>query len=154
MKISLIVVGSIKDKYIKEGISEYLKRLSRFVSLEIIEVPDKSIGQDLDKVKKEEGELILAKIPKNSYVICCDEHGKMLDSPGFADLIDNIYSFHNNHICFIIGGSLGIDESILNKAQYKLSFSKMTFTHQMARLFLLEQLFRAFKILHNEAYHK
>ncbi len=154
MKVTIIVVGSIKEKYLKDASSEYEKRLSKYCDLQIIELPDKAINKDEEKVKKQEGEEILKRIPANSYVICCDEHGQMLTSVEFAQKIDDIYSFKANNIVFIIGGSLGISKAVLAIADYKISFSKMTFLHQFARIILLEQVYRSFKILHNETYHK
>lgn len=154
MKITLICVGSIKENYLKDAVNEYKKRLTKYCELNIIELEDKAIGKDLEKVKKQEGEEIIKKIPNNSYVIACDEHGLMLNSVDFANKIDEIYSYKTNNITFIIGGSLGISKEVLEKCDYKLSFSKMTFLHQFARVFLLEQIYRSFKILHNETYHK
>lgn len=152
--ITLISVGSIKENYLKDCIKEYLKRLSKYCQVNIIEVPDKSIGNDLNKVIKEEGEEILKKIPANSYVVCCDGKGKMLDSLGFAKKIDEIYSFYSMNICFIIGGSLGLSPKVLEKADFIFSFSPLTFTHQFAKIILLEQIYRAFKINNHEVYHK
>lgn len=154
MKITILAVGSIKEKYLKDGINEYLKRISKYAKIEVIEIPDKSINDDINKVKKEEGEAIIKKIPNDSYVITCDLAGKMLDSLEFAKKIDEIYSFSSSNICFIIGGSLGLDNNVLLKANYSLCFSKFTFTHQFARLIILEQIYRAFKINNNETYHK
>lgn len=154
MKVTIIALGTIKESYLKDAVNEYVKRLSKYCELKIIELPDKSIINDYEKVKKEEGEEIIKKIPSNSYVICCDEHGKMLDSVEFAGKINDIYSFSSINICFIIGGSLGLTRKVLEKSNFILSFSKMTFTHKFARVILLEQIYRAFKILNNENYHK
>lgn len=154
MKISVICVGQIKEKYLKEMNAEYLKRLSKYVNINIIELPDKAINKEENKIKKQEGEEIIKKIPNNSYVICCDEHGKMFTSIEFAEEVDRIFSLKSGHICFIIGGSLGLSDEVLELANLKLSFSKMTLIHQFARVFLLEQIYRAFKINHNETYHK
>lgn len=159
MKIKIISVGKIKEKYLVEGIKEYTKRLSLFTSTEFIEVddekiPDKSsLNQDkiiLDK----EGQRILSKIKDNEYVILLDLHGKELDSIKFAHHIQDIMTRGSSTITFVIGGSLGLSQDLINRSQYRLCFSKMTFTHQMIKLFLVEQIYRSFKIINNHTYHK
>lgn len=159
MNIKIIAVGKIKEKYIKEGISEFSKRLSRYCSLDIVEVSDEKAPENLSKrqmeeVKKKEGEKILKKIPSSAYVISLVIDGKKLSSEDLAEKISNLMVNGNNDICFIIGGSLGLSEDIINRSDFKISFSKMTFPHQLMRLILLEQVYRGFRIMKGEPYHK
>ena len=149
--ITIITIGKIKEKYIKEGIDDYLKRLSKYTKIELIELEDVSF----DKVKtlKVEAESILKKINKKSYIITLEIDGKELSSIELSNLIEkNIDNYTD--ITFIIGGSYGLDDSIKELSNYKLSFSKLTFPHQLFRLVFLEQLYRSFKIINNEEYHK
>ena len=159
MIIDIIAVGKVKEKYVNEGIKEYTKRLSRYTSLNIIEVddekaPEKLSNRDKDIIKKKEGERILNKITQDSYVIALSIDGKGLSSEEFADKINNLMVEGSSHITFIIGGSLGLSDEVLKRAQMKLSFSKMTFPHQLMRMILLEQVYRRFRIIRNEPYHK
>jgi 23S rRNA (pseudouridine1915-N3)-methyltransferase len=159
MNINIIAVGKIKEKYIQMGIDEFKKRLSRYCSLNIIEVNDEKAPENLSEremelVKQKEGERILSKIPLNSYVIALAIEGKNLSSEEFAEKIQSLMIEGTNNITFIIGGSLGLSKEVLDRSHYKLSFSKMTFPHQLMRLILLEQIYRAFKIMKNEPYHK
>ena len=159
MIIDIIAVGKVKEKYVNEGIKEYTKRLSRYTSLNIIEVddekaPEKLSNRDKDIIKKKEGERILNKIAQDSYVIALSIDGKGLSSEEFADKINNLMIEGSSHITFIIGGSLGLSDEVLKRAQMKLSFSKMTFPHQLMRMILLEQVYRSFRIIRNEPYHK
>ncbi len=159
MIIDIIAVGKIKEKYINEGIKEYSKRLSRYATLNIIGVDDEKAPENLsDKdqeiVKKKEGERILSKISQDAYVIALTIDGKSLSSQGLADKINNLMIEGSSHIAFVIGGSLGLSDEVIKKAQMKLSFSKMTFPHQLMRLILLEQVYRSFRIIRNEPYHK
>lgn len=159
MKITLITVGKIKEKYWNMAIDEYSKRLSSYCKLNIISVPDEKTkegaGENENKLVKEcEGKKIIACIPEKSYVIAMAIEGKMLDSVEFSKKIENIALSGISNITFIIGGSLGLSHEVLSKADYKLSFSCMTFPHQMMRVIFLEQLYRAFKISSNEPYHK
>ena len=153
MKINIISVGKIKEQYFIDGIEEYKKRLTKYTNIELITVMDEPNELDSKVVKKKEAERILAKIPSNSYTIVLDLKGKELDSIEFAKKIDEIKNVSST-INFIIGGSLGLDESVINKADYKLCFSKFTFPHKLMKLILLEQIYRAFKINNNESYHK
>ena len=141
--IRIICVGKIKEKYLRDAILEYSKRLSKYTKLEIIEVKDESIGTDKDILKKE--------AIKIDIVLAIE--GEELSSKTFAEKLDNIFNYSSN-INFIIGGSLGIDDFIKEKANLKLSFSRMTYPHQLFRVILLEQIYRAFKIINNESYHK
>ena len=158
MTINIVAVGKIKEDYINRGIAEFSKRLSKYCNLNMIEVsheniPKNSSGQ-ADMVKSKEGKRILAKIPDNSYKIVLDVKGKPMTSNGLASSIQNLQVQGWSDITFIIGGSLGLSEKVINEADYQLSLSHMTFTHQMIRLILLEQVYRAFKIISGEPYHK
>lgn len=157
MNINIICVGKLKEKYWVMAENEYSKRLSRFVKLNLIQLPDEKLtGNDsLDNIAKEkEGEKIISKIPKNSFVIAMDIKGKQLSSEEFSKQIENLSITGKSNITFIIGGSLGISDSVLKKVDKKISFSKMTFPHQLFRIMLLEQIYRSFKIINNETYHK
>lgn len=149
--ISIIAVGKIKEKYIKEGINDYLKRLSKYTKVELIEVADVSF--DEIKTLKTEAESILKKINTKSFIITLEIDGKELNSIELSNLIDKSITNYGD-ITFIIGGSYGLDSIIKELSNYKLSFSKMTFPHQLFRLVFLEQIYRSFKILNNEQYHK
>ena len=150
--IKIICVGKIKEKYLKDAIDEYTKRISKYTSLEIVEIQDEGLVEEKVAMKKE-GEEILKRINRKDYIICLDIDGEVIDSINFSKKIDNIYLNYSN-ITFIIGGSYGLSENIKNKANYHLSFSKMTFPHQLFRVLLLEQIYRAYKINNNESYHK
>lgn len=156
IKIKLICVGKIKEKYLNEAISEYLKRLSGYCSFEIVEVKDEKIAPNIsdEKIKEIESNRILEKINDRDYVILLDLRGKQLNSEEFALKMDSLTSQGVGNYCFIIGGSLGVSENLRNKANFLLSFSKLTFTHQMMRLLVMEQIYRVFKINNNETYHK
>ncbi len=159
MKITIAAVGKLKEKYLKEAISEYSKRLSRFSEVEIIEVDDEYAPDTLSEaqesqVKKKEADKLLKRVKQGSYVILLDLAGEQTTSSGFSAKIENIMLSGNSHITFIIGGSLGLDQSLINIADYRLCLSKMTFPHQLARVILIEQVYRAFKIIKNETYHK
>lgn len=150
--IKIICVGKIKEKYFDNAIDEYLKRLSKYTKMEIIEVPDID-NKNKDIILKKESVLISKHIDSKDYVIIMEIDGKQLDSIELARLIDNTFISHSN-ITFVIGGSYGISEEIKNRSDYKLSFSKLTFPHQLFRVILLEQIYRTFKINNNEEYHK
>lgn len=154
MKITVISVGNIKESYFLEAIKEYKKRLSKYVTLKEMVIDDYPNIKDENKVKEKEGEAILKAIPKDSYVICLTLDGLSLDSVAFSNKLKEIFTYHSSHLCFIIGGSLGLDSSVINKASLKLSFSKLTFPHKLFKVILLEQIYRSFKILNNETYHK
>ena len=153
MKINIISVGKIKEQYFIDGIEEYRKRITKYSNIELITVMDESNDLDAKTVKKKEGERLLAKIPNNSYTIVLDLNGKELDSVEFAKKMDEITNVSST-INFIIGGSLGLDDEVIKKADYRLSFSKFTFPHKLMKLILLEQIYRSFKINNNESYHK
>lgn len=159
LKISIVCVGKIKEKYIKLGIDEYRKRLSRYCSLEIIEVNDElipdnaSIGEQII-VKKKEAERAARYIKEGSFVIFLDVGGKKLSSEQFSSKLSDIMNKGYSHVTFVIGGSIGFDKDFLSMANMRMSISDMTFTHQMVRLIILEQIYRAFKIMMGEPYHK
>jgi len=150
--IKIICVGKIKEKYLNDAIKEYEKRLSKYTKLEIIEVNDID-NQSIDIILNKEKELILKHIDDRDYVITLEIEGNMLSSPELASKIDSVFNITST-ICFIIGGSYGIHQDIKNKSNFKLSFSRLTFPHQLFRVNLLEQIYRAFKINNNESYHK
>lgn len=159
MNITVIGVGKIKEKYLKLGIDEFSKRLSKYCKLDIVELDDEKAPEKLSEkemimVKDKEGKRILSKIKDNSYVIALAIDGKNLSSEELADKISNLAVRGNSSITFVIGGSLGLSDEMMKRADYKLSFSKMTFPHQLMRLILLEQVYRAFRINNNEPYHK
>ena len=149
--IKIITVGKIKEKYLIDGINEYLKRLSKYTKVNIIEVPDYDF--DINKTLEKEKDNILKYVSSKDYVITLEIEGNNVTSTEFADKLNDVFN-HNSDICFIIGGSYGLHDEIKNMSNYKLSFSKMTFPHQMFRMILLEQIYRAFKINNNESYHK
>lgn len=159
MNITVICIGKLKEKYWTAAIDEYSKRLKGYCSLDIIELkearlPDKAGPAEELAVKEAEGEEILKKIKDSQYVITLEVKGKMLSSEKLAEKIDTLGLEGNSNVVFVIGGSLGLSAAVSKRANFKLSFSEMTFPHQMMRVILLEQVYRAFKINRNEAYHK
>ena len=158
LNISIICIGKIKENYLKDAINEYSKRLSKFCNLKITELSDEKLPSKINdsiiaEIKNKECDKIIDAIKKDSYVICLDLKGKEYSSEDFSKKIENIALNFNSSITFIIGGTLGLNEKVLSLANEKICFSKMTFPHQLIRVFLLEQLFRAFKISNNETYH-
>lgn len=159
MKITLITVGKIKEKYLKDAIAEYSKRLSKYCKLEIIEVADEKTqdqaGEALENsIRKKEGERVLKHIRDDMYVITLEIAGKMLTSEELSEKIGKLGLQGKSSIAFVIGGSIGLGKNVLSRSDYALSFSKMTFPHQLMRVILLEQIYRSFKILKGETYHK
>ena len=159
MKIEVICVGKIKEKYFSMAIDEYSKRLSRYTKLNIIEVPDEQTPDGAsdaicDAIKKKEAERMIKNIKDDAYVITLEIKGDMIDSVKLSEKINDIGVKGFSNITFIIGGSLGLHSSVSERSKYKLSFSKMTFPHQLMRVILLEQIYRSFRILSNEPYHK
>ena len=155
MKIRIIALGKIKEKFLKEGMDEFLKRLIPYASVEVVELSPVEIkDQQIEKALKEESEKILAHIKQDSYVITLEIQGKQLSSEEFASKINEITISGVGDLVFVIGSSCGLAPEVSARANFKLSFSKMTFLHQFARLILVEQIYRAFKILKNETYHK
>lgn len=154
MKIRLICAGKTTDQYLIEGIERYCKRLKHYVSFELIELPEvKGKSKTPETVKEEEGKIFLSKIDRNDYVILLDENGKLLTSVDFSESLQNKMNRSISSVVFIIGGPFGFSQSVYAVANEKLSLSKMTFSHQMIRLFFTEQLYRAFTILRGEKYH-
>ncbi len=149
--IKIIAVGKLKEKYLIDALNEYKKRITKYTKINIIEIPDENY--DITKTLIEEKNHILRYISDKDYIITLDIEGKNISSVDFSNKINEI-SIHNSDICFIIGGSYGLHEDIKNKSNFSLSFSKMTFPHQLFRIMLLEQIYRAYKIINNETYHK
>lgn len=159
MNISTICVGKLKEKYLKQAIDEYSKRLSRYCKLDIIEVPDEKTPDNASEkeelmIKEKEGLSILKHVKDNMFVIALDLKGKMLSSEELASFIENSGVRGNSNIAFIIGGSLGLSKAVLDRADFSLCFSRMTFPHQLMRVILLEQVYRGFRIINDEPYHK
>jgi len=159
VNISVITVGKLKEKYLKQGIEEYVKRLSAYAKIDIIEIPDEKAPETLSEmemlqVKAKEGERILAKISDDTHVIALAIEGKMKSSEELAETIDKLATYGKSKIAFVIGGSLGLSKDVMKRANDTLSFSKMTFPHQLMRLILVEQVYRAFRINRGEPYHK
>lgn len=158
MKIKIYAIGKIKEQYLKDGINEYLKRISPYSNIEIVEVIDSKVKDnpnifDIKKAKDEEGDRVL-KLIKNDYLIGLDMNKKEFLSEEFADFLDKKMVEGGSSISFVIGGSYGLSDALKARCNTSISLSKMTFLHQMTRLILLEQIYRAFKILNNETYHK
>lgn len=159
MKISIVSVGKLKEKYLKQGIQEYLKRLGAYAKVDVIEVADEKAPENMSEaemleVKRKEGERILSQIAPDTYVITLEINGKMLSSEQLAAKMDELATYGKSKIVFVIGGSLGISDDVQKRSDLALSFSKMTFPHQLMRLILLEQVYRGFRINRGEPYHK
>ena len=169
MKIRILTIGKLKEKYLVNGINEYVKRLNAYCKVEMVEVPDEPIPDNASEnveniIKDKEGrwtpnlnkeaDKIIAKIKDDEYVIVLDLHGKEIDSVAFSKHIEECMIRGKSTITFVIGGSLGLGKSLLQRANYRLCFSKMTFPHQLMKLILVEQVYRAFKIMNNQTYHK
>ena len=158
MKISIVCVGKIKEKYLTEGIAEFTKRLTPYCKLETIAIgeekmPDNPSPAEKEQVLAKETERLLNAIPQNAHVVLLDLQGREVTSPQLADLFDEWALAGKSHIAFVIGGAFGYTDALRKRADMRWSFSKLTFTHQMIRLFLVEQIYRAFKISRNEKYH-
>lgn len=151
--LKLICVGRVKDASLKALIDDYQKRIQKYHKLEVIEVKDEPIRDNDKEVLDIEASRIMSKIDKDDYVILLDLHGESLDSVSFANKIDKLFVSYSK-ITFVIGGSLGLGEEVRKRANYRLKLSDMTFLHQMTRLIILEQIYRCFKILNHETYHK
>ena len=159
MKITIITVGKIKEKYLRDAIAEYSKRLSKYCKLEILEVadektPDQASAIVEDQIRNKEGERILKLLKDDAYVITLELGGKMLDSVEFSKKIEQLGIQGKSHIIFVIGGSIGLGEEVLMRSDFAISFSKMTFPHQLMRVILLEQIYRGYRIMNHEPYHK
>ena len=158
MKIKIYAIGKIKDFY-KSGVDEYIKRLSSYVKVEIVELKDDSLPEnpsvkEIEKAKNNEGDRVLSLLKNNEYLIALDLNKKEMDSVEFAKFIKEKIETNGSTISFVIGGSYGLNDTLKARANFSISFSKLTFPHQLARLILVEQIYRAFKILNNETYHK
>ena len=158
MNISIVTVGKLKEKYLVSGINEYTKRLGAYAKIEVIEVSDEKAPEQLSEaemlqVKEKEGERILAKVAQDAYVVALAIDGEVWSSEKLAKELDQLATYGKSKVTFIIGGSLGLSKTVLQRANAKLSFSKMTFPHQLMRIILVEQVYRAFKINRGDAYH-
>lgn len=159
MRITLITVGKIKEKYLKDAIAEYQKRLGSYCKLEIVEVADEKTPDNASEVVEEqirskEGERILKHVKDDAYVITLEINGKQLSSEELADKMEKLGVQGTSHIMFIIGGSIGLGQEVMKRSNFALSFSKMTFPHQLMRVILLEQIYRGYRIINGEPYHK
>ena len=159
MKITVITVGKIKEKYLKDAIEEYSKRLSKYCKLEIVEVADEKTPDNAsniveDAIRSKEAERILKHVKDDAYVITLEINGKQVSSEELADKVEKLGVQGISHIIFIIGGSIGLGREVLEKSHFALSFSKMTFPHQLMRVILLEQVYRSYRIINGEPYHK
>ncbi|MEX3624436.1 23S rRNA (pseudouridine(1915)-N(3))-methyltransferase RlmH [Viridibacillus arvi] len=159
MNIAIITVGKLKEKYLKMGIDEYVKRLGAYAKIDLIEVPDEKAPEQLSEaemeiVKKKEGERILAKISPDTHVIALAINGKMKTSEEMSKDIESLMTYGKSKIAFVIGGSLGLHDDVLKRANEKQSFGKMTLPHQLMKLVLVEQIYRSFRIMKGEPYHK
>ncbi|MEH7224794.1 23S rRNA (pseudouridine(1915)-N(3))-methyltransferase RlmH [Bacillus sp. JJ1566] len=159
MNITIVTIGKLKEKYLIQGINEYLKRLTAYAKVEVVELADEKAPENLsesemEQVKQKEGERILAKLSDDTHVIALAIEGKMKSSEQLAADIENLATYGKSKIAFVIGGSLGLSKDVMKRANDTLSFSKMTFPHQLMRLILVEQVYRAFRINRGEPYHK
>lgn len=158
-QITILCVGKIKEKYLRDAIDEYSKRLSRYCKLNITEVadektPDNASETEEEQIRQKEAQRLLKSLPEDAYVITLEIEGKQLSSPELAEKIESLAVAGSSHIVFVIGGSLGLGNDILKKSDMRLSFSKMTFPHQLMRVILLEQIYRSYRIISGAPYHK
>lgn len=159
MKIDIICVGKLKEKFYRDAAAEYIKRLSRYCKTEIVEVQDEKTPYGAsftleEQIREREGARILKALREDAYVITLEIQGKKMDSETFARTIEKLAAYGRSHIQFVIGGSLGLHNSVSEKADFKISFSDMTFPHQLMRVILLEQIYRGYRIVNGEPYHK
>ena len=159
MKITVITVGKIKEKYLKDAIAEYSKRLSKYCKLEIVEVADEKTPDNAsetveNQIRAKEGERILKYVKDDAYVVTLEIKGRQVTSEELADRIETLGIQGKSHLVFVIGGSIGLGREVLRRSDYALSFSKMTFPHQLMRVILLEQIYRSYRIINGEPYHK
>lgn len=159
MKITILTVGKIKEKFFEQAVAEYSKRLSRYCKLEIIQVADEKTPDGAsetveEQIKEKEGNRILSQIKEDAYVIALAIEGKMLDSVELSEKLEKLGISGVSHIVIVIGGSLGLSKEVMQRADFSLSFSKMTFPHQLMRMILMEQIYRSYRIIHGEPYHK
>ncbi|WHY72380.1 23S rRNA (pseudouridine(1915)-N(3))-methyltransferase RlmH [Fictibacillus enclensis] len=159
MNILVVTVGKLKEKYLKMGIDEYVKRLGPYAKIDIVEVPDEKApenlsDQEMQLVKKAEGDRILAKIPQDAHVIAMAIEGKLISSEDLAKNLDQLATYGKSKVAFVIGGSLGLSDEVMKRANEKISFGRITYPHQLMKLVLVEQIYRAFRINRGEPYHK
>ncbi len=159
MKVTVVAVGKLKEKFYVQAVEEYAKRLSRYCRLEILQVADEKTPDGASEaaerqIREKEGKRILSQIKDGAYVIALAIQGEMVTSEGLAERLERLAVGGNGHIVFVIGGSLGLSDEVLNRADWKLSFSRMTFPHQLMRVILLEQVYRSYRIQSGEPYHK
>lgn len=159
MKITVIAVGKVKEKYYRDALTEYGKRLGRYCKLEMVEVedektPDGASSAEEDRIREKEAERILKYVKEDAFVLTLEIAGKMYDSVAFARKLESLGIQGNSHLQFLIGGSLGLHERVCRRADLSISFSQMTFPHQLMRVILLEQIYRSYRIIHGEPYHK
>lgn len=159
MKITILCVGRLKERFMREAVQEYTKRLSRYVKLDIVEVPDEKTpdnasDKEEQQIKDREGQKLMKHIKNDDYVVALALDGIQYDSIAFSQKIDRFGISGEGNVVFVIGGSLGLSEEILRRSEEKISFSKMTFPHQLMRVILLEQIYRSYRIIKNEPYHK
>lgn len=159
MKLTILCVGKIKEKFYRDAVEEYCRRLSRYCRVEILEVedektPDRASTAQENQIREREGERLLAKLREDACIITLEISGKKMDSVAFSGLLERAFTEGGSHVQLVIGGSLGLCEKVCQKADYHISFSDMTFPHQLMRVILCEQLYRGFRIMHNEPYHK
>ena len=159
MRITIVTVGKVKEKFYRDAIAEYVKRLGRYCTLEILEVadektPDAASEAMEEEIRRKEGERILKQIRDDMFVITLEIGGKMLSSEELAQKIDGLGLSGRSSIAFVIGGSIGLGQEVLRRSDFALSFSRMTFPHQLMRVILLEQIYRSYRIIHGEPYHK
>ena len=159
MKITILCVGKCREKYFSDAVNEYVKRLSRYAKTEIIEVkdektPDNASAHEEDLIRETEGLRLLQKLPENAYIICTAINGRSHDSVGLSEHLQELMNKGISHLVILIGGSIGLSEQVLARADESWSFSKLTFPHQLMRVILTEQLYRAFRIMNHEPYHK
>ncbi|HJB90167.1 MAG TPA: 23S rRNA (pseudouridine(1915)-N(3))-methyltransferase RlmH [Candidatus Eisenbergiella merdigallinarum] len=159
MKITVLAVGKVKEKFFRDALDEYRKRLSRYCRLEIVEVDDEQAPERLspaqeEQIRDREGKALLKRIPPKAWCIALAIDGRKTDSPGFSRKLESLALAQKSHLVFLIGGSLGLSDEVQARADERISFSDMTFPHQLMRVILLEQIYRAFKISANEPYHK
>ncbi|MED2972319.1 23S rRNA (pseudouridine(1915)-N(3))-methyltransferase RlmH [Fictibacillus sp. B-59209] len=159
MNILVVTVGKLKEKYLKMGIDEYVKRLGPYAKIEIVEVTDEKApetlsDQEMQIVKKAEGERILAKIPQDAHVVAMAIEGKLISSEDLAKNLDQLATYGKSKVAFVIGGSLGLSDEVMKRANEKISFGRITYPHQLMKLVLVEQIYRAFRINRGEPYHK
>ena len=159
MKITILCVGKIREQFYKDAVAEYAKRLSKYCTFEVVEVadektPDKASDALNEQIKEKEGKRLLEKIKEDAFVCTLEIKGKAMESVEFANLIDELSIHGKSNLVFVIGGSLGLHSSVMKRSDAAISFSKMTFPHQLMRVILSEQIYRAFRIIHGEPYHK